>query len=272
MAAVTVLENEVELAEAVADRVTALAGYAVEAFRGVTICLTGGYTPARLYRLLADPARPWRGRIEWPLVHLFWSDERHVAPDHPDSNYGMATRALVEHVPVPAEQVHRMRGELPDARAAALEYEAALRDGFVRARRRDRRFDLLLLGLGEDAHIASIFPGSPLLGSEPNPAMGSDPNPVTGSDPNPVLGSDPNRVAAVWAPHLDAWRITLTPPALLDARAIVLLVSGATKADAVHAALERPTDAGRWPAHLLRDAGGRVEWFIDRAAAARLST
>ena len=140
-----------------------------------------------------------------------------------------------------------MRGEMPDASQAACEYGDELRDGFARAGRHAPTFDVMLLGLGEDAHIASIFPDSPLL------------------------GPDPARVAAVWAPHLNAWRITLTPPALLDARRIVMLVSGEKKADAVHAALELPIDVRRWPAHLLRMAEDRVEWFLDRAAAGKLS-
>jgi 6-phosphogluconolactonase len=246
MAAVNVLDDEIAVAAAAAERLTALAARAVEHSGTATICLTGGHTPERLYRLLADAARPWRGRIDWPLTHLFWGDERHVPPDHADSNYRMTARALIDHVPVPREQVHRMRGELPDAAEAAREYEAELRDGFARAQRQDQTFDVMLLGLGEDAHIASIFPGSPLL-HEANAAR---------------------RVAAVWAPHLDAWRVTLTPPALLDARAIVMLVSGEKKAEAVHAALERPADVDRYPVHLLRAADDRVEWFIDRAAAA----
>ena len=255
MAKVDVVDTEAMLAEAAADRLTALVERAVHTFRSATICLTGGHTPERLYRLLADRACPWRGRIDWTLVHLFWGDERHVSPDHPDSNYGMAARALINQVPVPAGQVHRMRGELPDAHDAARAYESGLREGFARAGRQDQTFDVMLLGVGDDGHIASIFPGSPLI-SAPG-----------GADPE--MGSDP-RVAAVWAPHLNAWRITLTPRALLDAGAIVLVVSGEKKGDAVHAALEAPTDIRRWPVHLLRDADDRVEWFLDGAAAIRL--
>ena len=253
MATVTILDDEIAVANAVAERLTAAAGQAIEAFRNATICLTGGRTPERLYRLLADPGRPWRSRIDWPNVHLFWGDERHVPPDHPDSNYGMAARALITHVPVRPEHVHRIRGEMPDPHEAALEYEAQLREGFPRAGRRDQTFDVILLGLGEDAHLASIFPESPLLGSDP------------------TTGSDPVRVVAVWAPHLSAWRMTLTPRAVIDAHRIVMLVAGEKKAEAVHAALDRPTDVRRWPAHLLREADDRVEWFLDRAAARRLS-
>jgi 6-phosphogluconolactonase len=117
----------------------------------------------------------------------------------------------------------------------------------------------MLLGLGEDAHIASIFPGSELLQSRQVKARPAE----------SPLGND-ERVAAVWAQHLRASRLTLTPDALLDARAIVLLVAGAQKADAVHAAIEAPLNISRWPAQILREAGDRVEWLIDRAAAARL--
>jgi 6-phosphogluconolactonase len=108
---------------------------------------------------------------------------------------------------------------------------------------------VMLLGLGEDAHIASIFPGSELLQRRPGTA----------------------RVAAVWAEHLHTWRITLTPDAILDSRAIVMLVAGGQKAAAVHAALEAPLDIARWPAQLLREADDRVEWILDRAAASRLN-
>ncbi len=241
MAIVTSLKDEEALAEAAAERITSLIEASVSARRSAVVCLTGGRTPRRLYELLADASHPWRARIEWTRVHVYWSDERQVPPDHPDSNFGMAHRALLAHVPIPASQVYRIRGELPDAAAAAREYERILPE----------TFDIMLLGLGEDAHIASIFPGSPLL------KMGSD----------PIYG-DP-LVAAVWAAHLNAWRITLTPPALLDARAILVIVSGEHKAAAVRAALDAPVDEVRWPAQLLRAAGDRVEWIMD-AAAARL--
>ena len=206
------------------------------------VSLTGGHTPQHLYELLADPRQPWRARILWERVHLLWGDERHVPPDHPDSNYRMAHDALVAKVPIPPEHVHRMRGEL-EAEEAARAYELDLADTFRAAGRTDQTFDLMLLGLGDDAHIASIFPGSP------------------------VLHERTRRVAAPWVPHLEAYRITLTPPALVDARRIVMLVEGPKKAEAVAAAIEGAPDVLRWPAQLLRAAGDRVEWLIDRSAA-----
>ncbi len=222
MARLTIAESERELAERAANRFTDVVQAAVDARGAARVSLTGGTTPKRLYSLLAT--EPWRSRMPWRTVHLFWGDERAVEPEHEDSNYGMAYEALIAHVPVPPEE-------------AAREYERVL----------PRRFDLMLLGLGEDAHIASIFPGSH------------------------VVHERERRVVAPFARHLHAWRITMTPPAILSATHIVMLVSGAEKAGAVAAAIEEFDDPDRWPAHILRQAGDRVEWLIDRAAAAALS-
>jgi 6-phosphogluconolactonase len=246
MAALTVAADEQALAHAAAERTTAVIERSIAERGGAMVSLTGGSTPRRTYALLADEAHEWRDRIAWRHVHLFWGDERHVPPDHRDSNFGMANGALVRHVPIPRAQVHRMRGEMPDARDAARHYERRLNEAFAAAGRTDRTFDLMLLGMGEDGHIASIFPESELLERRPP--------------------DEADRVAAVWAPHLDAWRITLTPAALLDSRTIALLVAGYAKAAAVHAARDGPLDVSRWPAQLLREAGDRVEWIIDRAA------
>jgi len=252
MARLTVVPDEDALAAAAAERLTVLITQAIAARGAAVISLTGGRTPQHLYSRLGDPALPWRARIDWTRLHVFWGDERHVPPDHPDSNFGMARDALLRHVPVPAAQIHRMRGECPDAHDAARDYEQTLRDGFAAAGRDDLRFDVLLLGLGEDAHIASIFPGSVLLARHVG------------------RGVTPHRVAAVWASHLSAWRITLTPAALLDASAIVMVVAGAKKADAVHSAIEAPLDVARSPAQLLREGGDRVDWLVDDQAGRRL--
>ena len=249
MAQLSVASDEVQLAELAAERVTQLIVQAVADRGSAFVSLAGGNTPRRLYASLVDARQPWRGRIPWAQVQLYWGDERHVPPDHPDSNYGMAKAALIDHVSIPADHVHRIRGELPDAHEAAADYEKEL--GHVASGlRRKILFDLMLLGLGEDAHIASIFPGSELL---------DDGRPLT-----------ERRVAAVWAPHLGVWRITLTPDAILDSGAMVVLVSGGNKADAVHAARRRVLDVKAYPAQLLRAADDRVDWFIDRAAASRL--
>ena len=233
MALLTIAENEKALVDLGVDRFAAIAQDAVRERGQAIVCLTGGSTPQAMYEALARE----RSAVPWANVHVFWGDERAVPPQHKDSNYGMARDALLAHVPIPPAHVHRMRGELPPEQAA-VEYEHELMG----------TFDLMLLGVGEDAHIASIFPGSP------------------------VLGERVRRTVAVYAPHLETYRITLTPPALLDARRILTLVAGTTKANAVMVAIEAPDDPARWPVHLLRRAANRVEWLIDRAAARALSS
>jgi 6-phosphogluconolactonase len=250
MAQLTIASDERELAHLAAERLTQLIVEAAARNGSALVALTGGTTPRRLYAHLAARDQPWRGRIPWSHVHLFWGDERHVPPEHPESNYGMAKAALIDHVPIAPDHVHRIRGEMPDALDAAADYERAL-DLASAFTRKNTLFDIMLLGVGADAHLASIFPGSEFLESHSGRSGG-------------------RRVAAVWAAHLHAWRITLTPDAVLDSGAIVVLVSGADKAAAVHAALSAALDVNRYPAQLLRAANDRVEWLLDRAAAALL--
>ena len=238
------------LADAAAERLTVLIERAIAAQDRAVVALTGGTTPRAAYEVLADPSRPWRHRIDWSRVHLFWGDERHVPPDDAESNFGMAHRALLQHVPVPADHVHRMRGELPDPAAAAAEYAGQLPDVF----------DVMLLGLGEDCHIASIFPGSELLASWSGPGRTR-----AGEADKPR----PTAVAAVRSPA-GQWRITVTPTAILQSRAIVMLVAGANKAAAVAGAIEDTVDVTACPAQLLREADARLEWMLDTAAARRL--
>jgi 6-phosphogluconolactonase len=258
VARLTVCPDAESVSRAAAERLTSLVEQAIAARGEARISLTGGTTPRRLYELLGGAEHPWRARIDWARLHLYWGDERHVPPDHPDSNYGMAREALLRHVPVPAAQTHRMRGELPDAHDAASDYEPLL----------PSRFDVMLLGLGEDAHIASIFPGSDLLRRSGRRPTATEAGAEIGRE-TPERGLTPRRVAAVWAPRLDAWRITLTPAAILDSDAIVMVVAGAAKAPAVTAAIDEPLDVERYPAQLLRDADERVEWFIDSASSGR---
>jgi len=248
MARLTIVADKAAMSAAAAERTTSLIESAI-ASRGVAaIALTGGSTPDLLYGLLADAAQPWRQRIDWQRLHVFWSDERHVPPDHPESNYGLAYRLLLQHVPIPETQVHRIRGERPASDAGRL-YDAVLREG------RDHTvgplFDVMLLGIGDNAHIASIFPLSPLL--------------VPGDE-----AERPLLAAGLFVPELNTWRITMTPAALFDAAAVIMIAAGPSKADAIAAAIEGPLDVPRYPAQLLREAGDRVEWTIDAAAAARL--
>ena len=253
MARLTIASTAGELAVTAADRVAAIAGSAIAEHRSAVLCLTGGESPRELYRLLGEPRERWAGQIDWARVHVFWGDERHVPPDDAASNFRLAHDLLLSRVPVPPGHIHRIQGERADASEAADEYDTALASGFRAAGRETQTFDLMLLGIGEDAHIASVFPDSPLL----RPSAAPDTS---------------RRAAAVWAPHLRAWRITLTPAALLDAQQIIVLASGAIKAPAIEAAIELPEDLIRWPAQLLRQAGDRVAWMLDEHAATALST
>ena len=275
MAQLTVVRDKAEMSETGAERITSLIEGAIVIRNAAAISLTGGHTPDLLYEYLADRDRLWRARIDWARVHLFWSDERNVPPDHPESNFGMANRMLIQHVPIPASHVHRMRGERP-AVDAGREYDVMLRA------RRDEiagpLFDVTLLGIGVDAHIASIFPDSPLLLRGPTGPGGADlyssgadplaaPKPRSGEG-----GSGPRALAAgIWVPKLNQWRITQTPPALLDSTAIIVMAVGSTKADAIAAAIGGELNVSRYPAQLLRAADERVEWIVDGAAARSVS-
>jgi 6-phosphogluconolactonase len=226
-----------QTADVGARRVAVLLASAVAARGRGRIALAGGRTPEALYRLLADP--PYRDQIPWESVEVFWGDERCVPPDHAESNYRMAHEALLSRVPIPPGNVHRMAGEAGDPSAAAGDYEAVLH----RACGIPPRLDVCLLGLGPDAHTASLFPGSP------------------------ALEETPRSVAAVWVETFRAWRLTLTPPVLNAARYVIFLVCGADKAEALRAVLEGPAAPERYPAQIVRPPEGRVEWLLDREAA-----
>jgi 6-phosphogluconolactonase len=231
------------LARVAARHVRAHARLAVAARGRFSLVLTGGSTPRPLYERLAAATAP--AAMPWSHTSVFWGDERHVPPTHPDSNYRMAHASLLAHVPIAASRIHRMRGELLDPADAAAAYEGEVRAALDADP--DGRFDLVLLGMGDDGHIASLFPGSPLLHGAPG------------------------WVAAPWVPALEAYRLTLTPRTLLGARAIAVLVTGKAKAETVREVIEGPLDDQRLPAQCLRAAAGQVTWFLDAGAARLLS-
>ena len=201
-----------------------------------SIVLSGGSTPRTLYELLASE---WRTRIPWAKVHLFWGDERHVPPDDPRSNYRMAKEALLDHVPCPPANIHPMPTHFPSADLAARDYERTLRNHFLGDW---PHFDLVLLGLGDDGHTASLFPGSP------------------------ALAEMTRWVVAAQAPVEPHVRLTLTLPALIRAAAVSILVVGSAKAEALRHVLEG-ADWIQYPAAGIRLATGSVIWWIDRDAA-----
>ena len=196
------------LAQAAALFIVELARERIQAHERFTIALSGGSTPRRLYQILASPE--YAHRIAWDRWHVFWSDERCVPPDHTDSNYLMAREALLDRVPLPSHQVHRMRGEAVPQESAE-EYERELLQFFEPS---EPALDLILLGMGEDGHTASLFPGTDALREERRLVVA-------------------NRV-----PHLNTHRITFTLPLINMARAVAFLVSGAPKAQALRQVVE----------------------------------
>lgn len=234
---VLIHETPEELAKAAARGFAAKAEAAIEERGRFAVALAGGSTPKTTYELLA---RDYADRIDWSRVHAFFGDERTVSPDHEDSNYRMAHEALLSRVPIGS--VHRMHGELPPEEAATA-YEEELRKFFGEP---ISRFDLILLGIGEDGHTASLFPHTQALEVTDRPVVS-----------NPV-------------PKLDTVRITLTSPVLNFARAVYFLVAGEGKAEALEEMLEGDADPREYPAKLVRPTKGELIWMVDRPATAHL--
>ena len=222
-----------------AERFVVAAAEAVGRAGRFAVALSGGSTPKTLYQLLATDV--FRARVDWPHVHFFWGDERCVPPEHPDSNFRMTREALLDHIPVPPHNIHRMAGELEPQTAAAA-YETELRNFFSSEL---PCFDLLLLGLGEDGHTASLFPGSSALEEKQRP------------------------VTAVHVEKLHSHRLTLTLPALNAATYALFLVAGESKQDIVKEVLTSPDAASRYPAARIEPPNGLI-WLISEDAAAGL--
>lgn len=219
------------------------------AARGIcTIALSGGSTPRQLYALLATPALA--AEMPWQDLHIFWGDERHVPPDDPESNYRMANEALLSHVPIPQENIHRIPAELPNPSTVAAAYADDLRRALhLGPEDPDAlpRFDLILLGMGEDGHTASLFPHSPALGER-----------KVWVAANPVA-------------KLNTTRITLTLPVLNHAARIWFLITGGSKAEVLKAVLEGPRQPETLPSQLISPTDGELFFLLDPTAAAALS-
>jgi 6-phosphogluconolactonase len=244
-AEVRILEDGDELAETAAGLIVDLATSAVAQRGRFSVALAGGETPRDTYERLARP--PLSELMPWARTLVFFGDERGVPPEHPDSNYGMADRALLSKVPIPPRQVFRIPGESADAETVATEYARTLSEELKVRRGETPQLDLVLLGLGIDGHTASLFPGSPVLKEVFRPVAAV-------------------HAAAATIPE----RITLTFPVLNAAGCVIYLVSGAVKAKVVKAALAERA-AATLPAAMVRPTGGRLVWLLDRAAAALLS-
>jgi len=236
-----------QLAHAVADQFVILAREAIESRGRFAVALAGGATPKAAYALLATDE--YATRVDWSRVHVFWGDERCVPPDHPTSNYRMAREALLDHVSLPQENVHRMRGELEPGQAAS-KYEDVLR-AFFCPPSRDRKaptpgFDLVLLGMGDDGHTASLFPGTV------------------------AIHEQTRWVVAHYVEKLEAWRITLTPVAINAATNVTFVISGLAKAERLREVLNGPYQPHVLPAQIIYPDNGRLHWLVDQAAASSL--
>src|SRR5271170_7310616 len=216
------------------------------ASRGLArIAISGGSTPKSMFGLLADPAEPFLKQVPWDKIDLYWVDERCVPPDNIESNYRMTNEAMLSKVPLPAARVHRMEGEL-DPEVSAARYESTIRNTFKLEGAETPTFDLVLLGMGDDGHTASLFPHTEALNEMSHIVV-------------------PNHV-----PQKDTWRITLTWPVINQAREVAFLIEGAAKTEVLHDVLLGTYDPESKPSQLIRPANGRLTLLLDRAAAAKL--
>jgi len=242
---IRVLTTPQELFAAAAEEVVHDANEAVGQRERFTIALSGGSTPKSLFNLLATNAR---STLPWDRTFFFWSDERHVPPTDPDSNYRMANEVMLSKVPVPPQNVFRFPAENPDAAAVAREYEKSLQKVFHLEAGAVPVFDLILLGMGPDGHTASLFPATA------------------------ALQEKSRLVVANWVEKLKTHRMTFTLPVLNAARNVAFLVSGTDKAPALKAVLEENVPGEQYPAKLVQPTNGRLIWFVDRAAASGLKS
>ena len=243
---VEVFANGTEIARRAADDVVRIATEATTA-RGVfTIALAGGSTPKVLYALLAEHPS-LRNSLPWDKMKVFFGDERHVGPGHPDSNFQMASDTMLSKAPLLPEQIHRIKGEYADTAQAAAEYEEGIRREFALTPGAFPRFDLILLGMGNEGHTLSLFPGTKAL-----------------RETQKIMTSN-------WVGKLYTERVTLTAPAANNAANIIFMIAGTDKACALKAVLEGPHEPDQLPAQMIRPVNGTLSWLVDQAAGAMLS-
>ena len=232
-----------DVARAAAQEFVKLAGRFIATHGMFHAALSGGNTPAQLFRLVASDE--FRQAIDWASTHLYWSDERCVPPDHPDSNFGMAQRELLQHISIPPGNIHRMKAELPDLDRAAKDYEDTLRQNLPLSSEGFPCFDLIFLGMGPDGHTASLFPGAE------DPRQTSD------------------WVITPYVEKFHTHRMSLTLPVLNAAREVIFLVSGADKAESLRSVIEGTCNPPL-PAQLVTVPDGRLLFLVDESAASLL--
>ena len=228
--------NKDKLVAATTEHVVNSIGQAIEKNGLCNIALAGGNTPGGVYSMLATI--PYRDRVNWNRLHLFWGDERVVPPEHQDSNFRMVQETLLDHIKIQEENVHRIRGEI--APELSAEEYAELLD--VHFKTDLPHFDLILLGLGEDGHTASLFPGTD------------------------AVEECEKHTVAVFVPKLNTWRVTLTLPVINAAREILFLVSGRSKSEIVQHIMSIKQPAKELPATMINPQNGELHWMLDSEA------
>ncbi len=228
-----------------AEEFVRLAQEATSSSGRFTVALSGGSTPKALYTLLASET--FQARVPWTKVHLFWGDERCVPPDHADSNYRMVRETLLDRAPIPKENIHRMLGEDTDPSRAAAKYEETLRETFCLGPGQLPRFNLVLLGMGDDGHTASLFPHTT------------------------ALSETKSLVVANYVEKFGTYRLTVTVPVINHAAQVVFLISGGAKAVVLKEVLDGKEDSQRLPSQLIRPAAGKVLYIVDHAAGRELA-
>jgi 6-phosphogluconolactonase len=243
---VYILKDNPAIARRAAEIFVKMAQSAVTRNGSFSVALAGGSTPKLLYSLLATDA-DLRAKLPWDKMQLFFGDERHVGPDDPQSNFKMASEAMITKAPLKPEQVHRMKGEYPDSERAAKEYEQDLRSHFRIKDSELPRLDLVLAGMGDEGHTLSLFPGTK------------------------ALHAQGRAVVRNWVGKLYTERITITAPVANNAEMILFMVAGKEKTLALKGVLEGPYEPDQLPAQLLQPTNGKLLWLVDEAAGSMLS-
>ena len=244
--------DSITLARSAAERFLNLTIESVNARGKFSVALSGGSTPRILYKTLSRS--PFLERVPWEKVYVFWSDERCVPSNHLESNYRMARETLLDHVPLPERNIHRIHGEM-EPEQAADEYEHMMQAFFSThsdkkksvSKKPMASFDLIILGMGDDGHTASLFPRTA------------------------VIHEQTRLVVAHYVDKLQAWRITLTPVAINTAANVIFIISGESKAERIRQVLAGPYQPDDLPVQLIRPEGGSLLWMLDSAAATLLT-
>jgi len=243
---VRILPDAAAIAKRAAEKFLEIASAAVVRKGSFEVALSGGSTPKVLYSLLVNDTG-LRAQVPWDKMYVFFGDERHVGPENELSNYRMARESLFTKAPLRPEQIFRIKGEFPEAEDAAKEYEQQIRQHFKLSDGQFPRFDLIFLGMGDEGHVASLFPGTKALQEQKRIAVHN------------------------WVGKVLMDRITLTAPTIKNAANVIVMATGAAKAPALAAVLERVYEPEQLPAQLIQPVDGKLLWLVDPAAGSMLT-